>query len=50
MFFCGVGTCPSGLSWADKARDENVAHSSATCSDRGVCNFKKVNLVRDLNS
>lgn len=37
-----IAICPSGIAWTDKAYDENSAHQSAECSNRGLCDRKTV--------
>jgi heterodisulfide reductase subunit A-like polyferredoxin len=32
--------CPYGTAWSDKASADNVAHRSAVCSNRGICQHK----------
>ena len=34
---CSLRTCPYGVAWADKAYAVDEAHSSAECSNGGIC-------------
>ena len=32
-----LGTCPSGVAWADKAYSSDKAHQETECSNAGIC-------------
>ena len=34
----GLGECPKGVAWADKAYGIDQAHQLVTCSNAGICN------------
>jgi hypothetical protein len=34
---CLAEECPAGTAWSDKAFATNLAHRSAVCSNRGIC-------------
>ena len=38
---CSLRTCPTGKAWADKAYDEDTAHSTVECSNAGFCDRSK---------
>lgn len=37
IFSSIIGTCPSGISWVDKAYSIDRAHISSVCSGAGIC-------------
>jgi len=40
---CSLRECPKSAAWADKARDDDLAHSNAECSNMGFCNRRSGN-------
>lgn len=38
---CSLKNCPVSESWADKAVDDEQAHSYVECSNQGICDAKK---------
>lgn len=37
-----LGKCPYDFAWADKAYEENIAHTTAECSSQGICDRSTV--------
>ncbi len=38
---CSLRICPFGAAWSDEAIATDVAHQSAECSNRGICDRSK---------
>ncbi len=38
---CSLRICPFGAAWSDQATATDVAHQSAECSNRGICDRSK---------